>query len=251
MTNRVTAAGLCLGLFYITCADLAANEDWSAVLAGREGSRWVIPLAQDGPTRIPRVCASLRASYFEGDPDAAVVVHPEITFWEIRYKGKPKSPRVVLEFDSPPLTPSEVRPTEQAGDGTLTLRCGHGLTSGEKLRFEPQPHKNTIGYWTMVADRVTWPVRIERPGSFNVGALQGAAKNGGGTARVSLVQGETVVDSAEFDVEVTGHFQNFVWRHAGVLTAERPGDYQIRIEAVEIPRVALMDVRQLHLSPKR
>ncbi|MCR9200012.1 MAG: hypothetical protein NXI04_15360 [Planctomycetaceae bacterium] len=242
-------------LFVATClltnAPTPADDINPSVLNGRQGNRWVVPLSESGPTRIPRVCASLRGSWFEGHPEASVVVHPEIEYWEIRVQGKPVSGKVVLEFDSPPLTPEEIAPVRQAGDGTLTLRCGLGITTGEKLRFEPQPHKNTIGYWTIPTDSVTWKINIDRPGAFNVGALQGAAKNGGGMAKLTLLQGETVVDSLEFPARVTGHFQNFQWQHAGVLNVAQPGDYQVKVEAVKIDRVALMDVRQIHFSPKR
>lgn len=227
------------------------KADLNSTLAGREGNRWVVTLNASEPTRIPRVCASLRASYFEGHPDLSVVVHPEIEYWQIRFKGTPASPRVVLEFDSYPATPEESKPTAQAGDGTLTLRCGNGRTHGEKLRFEPQPHKNTIGYWAAASDSVSWDVVIDQPGAFNVGALQGAGNRGGGVARVSLVQDNKVVDFFEFDVQKTGHFQNFVWRNVGILTAHDSGRYEVRIEAAKIDDVALMDVRQVHLSPKR
>ena len=215
----------------------------------RSGTRWIVPLAETGKTIIPRVCASLRASYFEGKPDKSVIVHPEIEYWEIRFKGKPASENVVLEFDSYPAAPEEAKPTEQAGDGTLTLRCSQGRTTGEKLRFEPQPHKNTIGYWAVAEDSVSWPVKIAKPGRFNVALLQGASSKGGGVARISVLAGEKVVDSIEHQVEVTGHFQNFVWKHSGSIAITEPGDYHLRIEAVEKPNVALMDVRQVHLSP--
>lgn len=220
------------------------------LLAARQGHKWVVPVAGSGKTRIPRVCASLRAAYFEGSPDKPVIVHPEIEYWEIRFQGKPASPNVVLEFDSYPATLDEATPTKQAGDGTLTLRCSQGRTVGEKLRFEPQPHKNTIGYWAVASDSVSWPVKISRPGQFNVGLLQGASEKGGGLARISLLSNAQTVDSLEYNVEVTGHFQNFVWKHAGTLSAVEPGDYSIKIEAAKIDNVALMDVRQVHLSPK-
>jgi hypothetical protein len=226
-------------------------DDQAQLLAARAGNTWRVPVSEFGPTRIPRVCASLRAAYFDGLPDKPVTVHPEMEYWELRFQGDPPASHIVLEFDSYPATIDEAAPIEQAGDGTLTLRCSDGRTSGEKLRFEPQPHKNTIGYWTVASDSVAWPIVISQPGSFNVGMLQGANNKGGGRARISLQAGGEVVDSFECDVQVTGHFQNFRWTHAGVLTAEQPGQYSVKIEAAKIDNVALMDVRQVHLSPSR
>lgn len=232
--------------------DPAVGTSASAeLLAAREDKRWIVPVATSGPTRIPRVCASLRGAYFEGMPDNPVIVHPEIEYWELRFDGEPLAKAVVLQFDSYPSLLSEVSPTKQAVDGTVTLRCSQGRTEGEKLRFEPQPHKNTIGYWTIPTDSVTWPIQLSQPGEFNVGLLQGAGENGGGIARVSLLENGKLVDSFEFTVEVTGHFQNFRWRHAGTLEATKPGCYSLMIQPVKIDDVALMDVRQVHLSPKR
>ncbi len=244
---------LMLGLCFVIASHGLAQETTVDVglLAAREGNAWRVPVAASGTTRIPRVCASLRAAYFDGMPDKTIIVHPEIEYWELRFQGDAPASHIVLEFDSFPALPSEAKPIEQAGDGTLTLHCSQGRTAGEKLRFEPQPHKNTIGYWAVASDSVSWPVVISNPGTFNVGLLQGAGDKGGGAARVSLLAGDDVVSTFEFQVEVTGHFQNFRWRHAGTLTSEEPGQYTLKIEAAKIDDVALMDVRQIHLSPKR
>ncbi|MFK8115665.1 MAG: hypothetical protein AB8B91_25950 [Rubripirellula sp.] len=243
------ALGACLVVVSpVLAADSYATPE---LLAARAGTQWRIAVSESGPTRIPRVCASLRAAYFDGLPDKPVVVHPEIEYWELRYEGKPLASHVVLEFDSFPETLNEAKPTEQAGDGTLTLRCSQGRTTGEKLRFEPQSHKNTIGYWAVASDSVTWPIKIRQPGPFNVGFLQGASEKGGGVARVSLLLNDQVLDSFEFEVEDTGHFQNFRWKHGGTLAVKDPGEYSLKIEAAKIDNVALMDVRQVHLSPKR
>ena len=40
----------------------------------RDGNRWTIPLAPVGPTRIPRVFASIRSATFQNMPNAAIVV---------------------------------------------------------------------------------------------------------------------------------------------------------------------------------
>ena len=221
------------------------------MIGERDGNTWTVPVDGPSPIRVPRVCASLRSATFAGMPERSVVVHPEIEYWELRFDGPAPAKQIVLEFDSPPLLPSEAKPVEQAGDGTLTLPAARGITTGEKLRFEPQPQKNTIGYWVNADDLVTWTVRIDRPGAFNVGLLQGAGEKGGGTAEVSLRKNGEVVDSLSAEVPVTGHFQNFRWRHVGTLTAAEAGAYELRIAAEEIPRNALMDVRQVHLSPAR
>jgi len=252
-TNKSIAFGICFTILTIVLAMKSSAQETYAtqeLLDSRKAKQWRIPIAESGPTRIPRVCASLRAAYFEGMEDKPVVVHPEIEYWEIRFKGKPLASHVILRFDAFPSLPKEVGPTKQAGDGTLTLRCSHGQVTGEKLRFEPQSHKNTIGYWAVAEDTVSWPIQITKPGTFNVGMLQGASEKGGGTARFSLLQDDNVISSLECKVESTGHFQNFKWSHVGELNVEKAGQYSLKIEAVKIDNVALMDVRQVHLSPQ-
>ncbi len=232
-----------------TQTSLDAQDDAYPMIGVRNGNQWVVPLQDEGKTRIPRVFASLRAAYFDGHPDVKVNVHPEIKYWELRIKGDRPSSNVVLEFDSPPLLIDETEPARQLGDGSIVLACHQGRTTGEKLRFEPQAHKNTIGYWAVANDYVTWPIQIEQAGTFNVGLLQGAGARGGGVARVSLLdRNEEVVDSFECEVEVTGHFQNFVWKHGGELEVKKAGRYGLRIEAAKINDVALMDVRQVQMT---
>src|SRR5256885_15633227 len=42
----------------------------------------------------------------------------------------------------------EPRPIAQSSDGTIRLDARQVTIHGATVRYEPQPHKNTIGYWT-------------------------------------------------------------------------------------------------------
>ena len=239
-----------------TMAQQDNSQDKSPKVIGqRNGQHWTLDLSHAEKTgdqqsiSVPRVYASLRSAHFKGHPNSKVQIQAEVNRWEIRFKGDPPSDAIVLEFDSYPATLAETSSIKQLGDGTLTLPCSLGRTKGEKLRFEPQPHKNTIGFWTKTSDSVSWPITISQPGEFNVGLLQGAGNNGGGTAKITILKDSKQVASLDYDVEVTGHFQNFVWKHAGKIAFEKPGDYVLRVAAAKIKKSALMDVRQIHLSP--
>ena len=239
---------LALLQFQLTHAQDANNTN---VIGDRQGNRWTIPLAtlKEQSMKVPRVYASLRSAHFQGKPDQTVQIRPGVDHWEIRFKGEAASAEVVLEFDSYPALHNESKPIEQLGDGTLTLPSSLGRTHGQKLRFEPQPHKNTIGFWTKATDSVTWPITVAKPGEFNVGLLQGAGNGGGGTANISILKNDKSVASIDYDVHVTGHYQNFVWHHAGTVKIDEPGEYMLKIAAAKITKTALMDVRQVHLSP--
>ncbi len=70
-------------------------------LKGRDGTKWVVPVASDGKTHIPRVCASLKDAYFEGKPEKKVIVHPEIDYWEIRFQAISLFPTQLKERERP------------------------------------------------------------------------------------------------------------------------------------------------------
>src|SRR5439155_22753950 len=43
-------------------------------------------------------------------------------------------------------------PNPPAKDGTITLHARTATIHGAQLRFEPLPHKNTLGFWTRQDD---------------------------------------------------------------------------------------------------
>lgn len=135
------------------------------------------------------------------------------------------------------------RSAPHAPNETLTLRARDASTHGEKLRYEPEPHKDTLGYWTNVDDWAEWPVKIDRSGTFEVHILQGCgAGQGGSEVQVSLGD-----DLLTFIVEDTGHFQNFKWRNVGRLTVDSPGRHELQVRPVKLASRAVMDLRQVRL----
>ena len=223
----------------------------------RDGNRLLVHIdsePDDLSITIPRVYASLVGIHFLNEqPHQDLTLHPEPDEWLIRWKPSVKfRNHLVLEFDSFPRLADETEPIDQAGDGTLTLPACQASTSGEKLRFEPQPHKNTVGYWTVPTDVATWNLTVDRPGEFNVGILQGCGKGQGGSEAVltaNAVGGSSA--SLDFTTVETGHFQNFIWRHLGTIHLEQAGDYELSIKPKRIAKAALMDVRMVQLSPAR
>ena len=203
---------------------------------------------------IPRIYASLvRVHFLDEHPHENLTVLPEPREWLIRWKPPVTFRHVlVLEFDSPPFLADEIKPIRQAGDGTLMLHACQATTSGEKLRFEPQPYKNTVGYWTIPTDVATWKLYVDRPGEFNVGILQGCGKDQGGSeGEMIITSGQGSSTKLDFTTVDTGHFQNFIWRDLGTIRMDQPGEYDLMIKPKRIAKAALMDVRLLHLSPAR
>jgi hypothetical protein len=140
-----------------------------------------------------------------------------------------------------------MKPVVQAADGTVLLHARQATIHGTTVRYEPQPNKNTIGYWTKVEDWVSWDFEITQPGKFKAEILQGCGKDSGGS-KVDFSLGEQTL---KVTVKDTGGFQNFVNREIGELAIEKAGRYTLKVKPKTKPGVAVMDLRQVKLSPVR
>jgi arylsulfatase A len=136
-------------------------------------------------------------------------------------------------------------PHPQDKGGAVTLPASKADVTGTQLRFEPLPHKNTLGYWVDVNDKARWEFTITTPGKFKVEVLQGCGKGHGGS-EVNVVVAEQVV---KFTVEDTGHFQNFLRRPIGEVTIDKAGRHSLSVEPQKKPGGAVMDLRAVMLTP--
>ena len=127
--------------------------------------------------------------------------------------------------------------------GDVVLPAHESVTHGQTLRYEPQPHKNTVGYWVNVKDWCDWRFHVETPGRYAVHVLQGCGKGQGGS-EVAVFVGE---EKLRFFVEDTGHFQKFKSRmigHVGISA----GVHALAIRPQKKARNAVVDVRQVRLE---
>jgi arylsulfatase A-like enzyme len=136
-------------------------------------------------------------------------------------------------------------PNPQAKDGSITLPARTAEVHGVMLRYEPLPHKNTLGYWVRAEDWASWEFTVTKPGTFSVEVLQGCGKGQGGSD-VELSVGDKTL---AFTVEDTGHFQNFKAREIGTLALDRVGRYTLTVKAKKKAVAAVMDLRAVTLKP--
>jgi arylsulfatase A-like enzyme len=136
-------------------------------------------------------------------------------------------------------------PNPQAADGSVTLPAKTADVHGVMVRFEPLPHKNTLGYWVRADDWVSWDFEIAKPGSFRVEILQGCGTGSGGSEVDFSIAGKTL----PVVVEETGGFQKFVRREIGSVTIEQPGRHTLTVKPRTKPGVAVMDLREVRLVP--
>jgi arylsulfatase A len=136
-------------------------------------------------------------------------------------------------------------PNPQDAKGVVTLHANSARVHGTQLRYEPLPHKFTLGYWTEVGDHASWEFTLTKPGKFAVEVLQGCGKGQGGS-EVEVAVGE---QAARFTVEDTGGFQNFKPREIGTIRLDKSGRHTLTVRPRSKAKAAVMDLRQVVLRP--
>jgi arylsulfatase A-like enzyme len=131
----------------------------------------------------------------------------------------------------------------EPGAGAILLHAREAKVHGDKLRYEPEPHKDTLGFWTEQANWVEWKFETAGAGVFEVELLQGCGTRSGGAEVEVMVDGQTLI----MKVEETGHFQRFVPRTVGTVKLKQPGRYNLAVKARSKPGVAVMDLRRVVL----
>jgi arylsulfatase A len=146
------------------------------------------------------------------------------------------------------MTPNPAyAPNPQADDGTITIPARSALVHGEQLRYEPLPHKDTLGYWTNADDWASFEFEVQKPGPFDVELLVGCGTGSGG----SVAQVNIGKQKLEFTVEETGGFQQFKPRTIGRVTLDAAGRQELEVRCRSKPGPAVMDLRQVRLLPAR
>lgn len=203
----------------------------------------------NGRVSIPRYHARIGNTYLKGDPKKDPLrVTPEIEYWTIALPADtPADSQIVMELLDPAVLGALPSVVAQQGSNDINLNAHFAETYGEKLRFEPQPHKNTIGYWVNPEDWCRWRIYVETPGTYDLTIHQGCGKGHGGS-EVAIHSNEQTI---EFVVEDTGHFQNFKPRQIGQFTFDNPGLYNVDIRPLKKAKIAIMDVRLMELKLRK
>jgi len=201
---------------------------------------------------LPRLANVVRSVHWIAEDNATMQVKSEPTEWTIEVSPPPDKTAaiIVAELDAPvELFNKTVIARPEKDSGMILLPAKYAATHGRKLRFEPQPHKNTVGYWSDEHDTAEWTFQSTAAGDYEIDILQGCGKGHGGSKVTLQIAGQ----SLDFVVEETGHFQNFIWRTLGSVTlkagdAEEP--MSLKLKPQSKPGGAVMDVRAIRLCPK-
>ena len=212
-----------------------ANQGSKPGGAVRSGDYKLIEYYEDDRRELFDVKKDLSESnnLIEEKPDVAKSLASKLNAWRKYIGAKMPTPNP----DYVPNPPNK--------DGTITLPARTATVHGIMLRFEPLPHKNTLGFWVNKDDWAEFEFTVEKPGTFTIEVLQGCGKGSGG-AEVELAVGE---QKQTFTVKDTGGFQAFEAREVGSFKLDKPGRYTLSVKAKTKPGVAVMDLRQIVLKP--
>jgi arylsulfatase A-like enzyme len=144
-----------------------------------------------------------------------------------------------------PVVNPDFRPDAQDEDGTITLPARTADVHGVMLRYEPLPHKNTLGFWVRQDDWASWDFDVSKPGTFEIEILQGCGPGSGGS-QIDFAIGDQTTTAT---VQETGSFQDFVARRIGTVKLSQAGRHTLSVKPRTKPGAAVMDLRQVRLVP--
>ena len=222
--------------------------DWGRIVTTSATVELLVEsLPEDRLIRIPRFNNPYKRIFLKSDATKdQLQFKPEVSDWLITLPDSAKTPTtIVIQTVGPPRLLNQPFVTEPNRKGEFVLPAHHAVVHGKLLRYEPQPHKNTVGYWANEMDWCEWQIEAKQPGKYEVRILQGCGKGHGGSA-VQITLGESELT---FIVEDTGHFQNFKKRDLGTLEIKAPGQQSLKVVPLSKAKGAVMDVRQIRLVP--
>lgn len=166
-------------------------------------------------------------------PDKVLAMAHKLHDWQDAVKAQ--WPTQNPDYKNPPIQPQP--------NGIVELAAHDAFVHGRNLRYEPQPYKNTLGYWTLKDDWAHWDFQVPTSGKYRMEVLQGCGTGSGG----SKVQFEVGSDKLEMTVRDTGGFQNFVWRDLGTIDLAE-GVQKLMVKPISKPGLAVMDLRDVKLT---
>ena len=86
------------------------------------------------------------------------------------------------------------QPVVTPGKGDIRLLASTAQVHGERLRYEPQPQKNTLGFWTRMEDWASWDFDVAKAGRYEVEIQQGCS---GGGSEVAVEIAGLVTERAD------------------------------------------------------
>ena len=221
------------------------TADWGKIIRLPAGLRLnLLTIPDNRIITVPQYPTTIgKATLIADNHKSEIALSPQLEAWQFKIPndiGAPASIHIPTVYSA---NLSRLPKILSSSDSGFTLMAYDAEVFGQNLRYEPQPHKNTVGYWTNPDDFCQWNIHIHTPGKYEVHIHQGCGKGHGGS-EVAVVSAN---QSLKFFVEDTGHFQNFKKRHIGEFQFNEAGIYTVAVRPIKKAKVAVMDVRRMDL----
>jgi arylsulfatase A len=215
--------------------NLAQQEGRQAAELQQALHEWRRRVGAQMPTPNPDFDAELhRQLYITQDPSQLSPAETAAAM-EAEWKSWRQAMNAAVRGNRPRVTPAT---------GDIRLLAKDATVHGSKLRYEPEPHKNVLGYWTQQEDWAEWSFEVPESGRYEVEIQQGCGTGSGG-AEVHVEVGDRTL---AFLVQETGHFQHMILREIGIAELKK-GPGRLAIKPQSKPGPAVMDVRRIVLRP--
>lgn len=175
-----------------------------------------------------------RRLYLEQDP-SLLLAEPTAAATEPQWAAWRKAMSIAVAKRKPSVT---------SATGDIRLHAKDARVHAQAMRYEPEPNKNVLGYWTNIGDWADWDFKVDNAGTFEVEVQQGCGQGSGG-AEVAV---EIAEQSLIFTVEDTGHFQHMIQRIIGRVELSA-GKHTLAVKPQSKPGAAVMDLRRVVLRP--
>jgi arylsulfatase A-like enzyme len=217
--------------------NLAAKEPQRAQELRRKLQAWRESIGAQMPAPNPEYDESLHDRlYVEQDPSrleaakTAALTEPQWKQWR-------QAMNAAIQGSRPNVTPAR---------GDIRLHAKDARVHAQTMRYEPQSHKNVLGYWTNVEDWAEWEFSVPAAGEYEVEVQQGCGRGSGGAEVAVEVAGHVL----KFTVQDTGHFQHMIQRTIGTVNLPA-GQATLAVRPQTKPGPAVMDLRRIVLRPAR
>jgi arylsulfatase A len=216
--------------------NLAAAEPEKADKLHRKLQDWRSSVGARMPEPNPDFDAELhRPLYVHQDP-SRLVAGSTAAATEPMWKSWREKMNAAVSGRTPSITPAS---------GDIRLHAKDARVHGQTMRYEAQPNKNVLGYWTNAEDWASWDFEITNAGVYEVEIQQGCGRGSGGAEVNVEIDGQVLT----FTVQDTRHFQNMIQRPIGRLSLAA-GKHTLAVKPQTKPGAAVMDLRRIVLRPE-
>ncbi len=147
-----------------------------------------------------------------------------------------------LQVAGPP-PPVLISPT---GAGAYQLTASNAALVGDAIKVEGDDVKN-IGYWTNATDYVTWRMKVDKPGTYNV-AMTYSDDTVASDSEFTLSTGNRTLSGV---VKSTGSWSAYQTTSLGTIEINQLGAVTLTLKVIKMPHGAVMNLRAVVLDPVR